>query len=171
MTDSKRSKITDEHRREATSLKAIWDARKQRTQAEFGEAYGLGNQANVGHYLLGRSPLNVKAALAFATELRCKVDEFSPRIAAELEPLTAAPGGSGAPTADELERQLLEMFRALPLESKDMVLHLANGLYNAAKPGTSSANPWANVPPPPSDSPQTKAAVKSKTKPRVGADH
>lgn len=171
MTDSKRPKITDVHRQEATRLKALWDDRKQRTQAEFGEVYGLGNQANVGHYLLGRSPLNIKAALAFATELRCQIGDFSPRLAAELEPITVAPITSGSPTTDELERQLLEMFRALPLESKDMVLHLANGLYNAAKPGPHSANPYAHVAPPPSIATAPRPKSTAKNKPEIDADH
>lgn len=85
MTDRKRSKITDVHREEAARLKSIWDdGRPHRTQAVFGEHYGLGNQANVGHYLNGRSALNAKAAAAFATELGCSVADFSPRVADEL---------------------------------------------------------------------------------------
>ena len=88
MTDSKRPKITDEHREEAARLKALWDSRQHRTQAEFGEHYGLGGQANVGHYLLGRSALNPKAALAFATELGVQVAEFSPRLAVDLDKVT-----------------------------------------------------------------------------------
>lgn len=85
MSESKRSKITEEHRREAARLKALWDdGRPRKTQAEFGDAYGLGNQANVGHYLAARSPLNAKAAAAFAAELKCPISEFSPRLAAEI---------------------------------------------------------------------------------------
>ena len=92
MDESKRSKITDEHREEAARLKALWeDGRPRRTQAIFGEQYGLGNQANVGHYLNGRSALNVKASVAFATELGCQVSDFSQRIAEELERLGGAP--------------------------------------------------------------------------------
>ena len=95
MTENKRSKITDEHRAEAARLKALWDdGRHHRTQAEFGEHYGLGNQANVGHYLNGRSALNAKAAAAFAAELHCKVSDFSQRVADELAML-----GGSAPTA------------------------------------------------------------------------
>ena len=89
--ETKRSKITEENRQEAARLKALWDdGRKHRTQAEFGEHYGLGGQANVGHYLLGRSALNAVAAMAFATELGVGVDEFSPRIAAELGKVSGA---------------------------------------------------------------------------------
>ena len=88
MTSGKRSKITDLHRAEAAALKALWDSKPHRTQAEFGEAYGLGNQANVGHYLHARSALNPKAASAFASELQCMVADFSPRVAEELKRLS-----------------------------------------------------------------------------------
>ncbi len=56
-------------------------------QAEFGEAYGLGNQSMVGHYLYGRSALHAKAAAAFANELKCEVSDFSPRLAREISRL------------------------------------------------------------------------------------
>lgn len=89
MNELKRSRITDVHRQEAARLKAIWeDGRPRKTQAEFGEYYGLGNQANVGHYLAARSPLNPKAAAAFALELGVSVAEFSPRIAADIVSLS-----------------------------------------------------------------------------------
>lgn len=92
VTDSKRAKITDEHRQEAMRLRALWDARSpKRTQAEFGEEFELGNQANVGHYLHARSALNPKAASAFARGLRCRVEDFSPRVALELLTLSTPP--------------------------------------------------------------------------------
>ena len=98
MSDSKRAKITDENRLEAARLKALWDdGRPHRTQAVFGEYYGLGNQANVGHYLNGRSALNAKAAAAFAAELGCAVADFSPRVAEEISRLQ--PGSSPVPMA------------------------------------------------------------------------
>lgn len=88
MTGNKRSKITEEHLREAATLKALWDSRPHRTQAVFGEAYSLGNQSNVGHYLSGRIALNPKAATAFAKELGVNVSDFSPRVAQELSELS-----------------------------------------------------------------------------------
>lgn len=84
MTADKRAKITDLHRQEAARLKALWDSKPHPTQAVFGETYDLGNQANVGHYLNGRSALNLKAAKAFADALGVEIEEFSPRVAAEL---------------------------------------------------------------------------------------
>lgn len=84
MTENKRSKMTPLHIEESKRLKALWDTRPHRTQAEFGEHFDLGNQANVGHYLNERSALNLKAAAAFATELKCNVADFSQRIAEEI---------------------------------------------------------------------------------------
>lgn len=83
--DKKRSKITPEHVSEAAALMCLWRTRGSRcTQEDFGSKYGLGSQANVGHYLNARSPLNIKAASAFAKEIGCQVSDFSPRIAAEM---------------------------------------------------------------------------------------
>lgn len=87
MTADKRAKITDLHLKEAAKLKALWDARQHPTQAVFGERFDLGNQANVGHYLNGRSALNLKAARAFAEVLECDIADFSPRVAQELAAL------------------------------------------------------------------------------------
>lgn len=88
MAENKRSKITEEHLREAAALKMLWDSHPHRTQAVFGEAYSLGNQSNVGHYLSGRIALNPKAAAAFARELGVDVADFSPRVARELADLS-----------------------------------------------------------------------------------
>lgn len=84
MNDPKRARMSPELKAEAERLKAIWNSRPHRTQAEFGEVYGLGNQSNVGHYLNGRSPLNFTAAAAFAKELGCQIADFSPRLATRL---------------------------------------------------------------------------------------
>lgn len=84
MNDPKRASMPSELKAEAERLKAIWNSRPHRTQAEFGDAYGLGNQSNVGHYLNGRSRLNFTAAAAFAKELGCQIADFSPRLAAQF---------------------------------------------------------------------------------------
>lgn len=84
MNDPKRARMPPELKAEAARLKAIWNSRPHRIQAEFGEVYGLGNQSNVGHYLNGRNPLNFTAAAAFAKELGCQIADFSPRLAAQL---------------------------------------------------------------------------------------
>lgn len=74
-------------KRESAALKAIWDAcnpKDRRTQAEFGELHGVGNQSAVGQFLRGKIPLSLKAAKGFAKGLNCLVADFSPRLA-ELE--------------------------------------------------------------------------------------
>lgn len=58
--------------------------------------FGLGNQANVGHYLNGRSALNLKAARAFAEVLGCDIGDFSPRVARELASLAGDSLASGS---------------------------------------------------------------------------
>lgn len=95
----KRSKITDEHRAEAAALLAIWQAKHTLTQEEFGQTYGLGGQANVGHYLRARNPLNLKAATAFAQHLQCEIADFSARLYNELRSLSRVEGGA-SPGAD-----------------------------------------------------------------------
>lgn len=81
----KKSKITDENRAESAALLLIWKEKHTLSQHDFGETYDLGNQSNVGHYLHARSQINLKAALAFAAHLECKVADFSPRLARELK--------------------------------------------------------------------------------------
>jgi hypothetical protein len=88
MEPAKRSKITQVHQDEAAKLRELWTSRKHRTQAQFGEHYGLGSQANVGHYLQARSALNLTAAAAFATELQCRISDFSPRLAQGMEAIS-----------------------------------------------------------------------------------
>ena len=74
---------------------ALWEAKHTLTQAEFGKLYDLGKQANVGHYLKARNPLNLKAATAFAQHLQCEISEFSPRLYAELRSLQPTEGEEG----------------------------------------------------------------------------
>jgi hypothetical protein len=88
---SKQSKVTDEHRHEAALLREIWErkqpelrARGHGTQAAFGHEFDIGNQAAVGFFLNGKTPLSAKAARGFATGLGCRVADFSPRLAALL---------------------------------------------------------------------------------------
>lgn len=97
MISSKKSKITDENRKEAERLKAIWNASTSKpSQAVFAEEYDLGTQGNVGHYLNARSPINPKAATAFAHLLGCQVSDFSPRVAMEIASLAIPSGDSAA---------------------------------------------------------------------------
>ena len=80
------SKLTDEQRMEIELLRKLWYAQPKPhiSQFDFGDKYGLGSQGNVGHYLNFRQPLNLKAAIAFAAELRVPVDAFSRRLAKQI---------------------------------------------------------------------------------------
>lgn len=89
----RRSKVTPEHEQEAAKLRAIWERDKPRreaiglgTQDAFGAAYEIGNQAAVGHFLSGTTPLSLKAAIGFARGLGCGVADFSERLAKQMRP-------------------------------------------------------------------------------------
>lgn len=82
--ENKRSKITEENREESRALRSLWSLGKRISQEAFGEKYGLGSQGNVSHYLNGKSALNLKSAAAFANEIGCSVQDFSPRLAKEM---------------------------------------------------------------------------------------
>lgn len=94
MNAARATAMTEENRQEAARLRKLWDAREVRlSQREFGRAYKMGNQSAVGHFLCGRQPLSLKAAMSFAAGLHCKIEDFSPRLAA----LIAAAGAVSEP--------------------------------------------------------------------------
>lgn len=83
------SKLAKWQTDDATRLKSLWDRRVTKvTQAEFAARYDLGTQSMVWQYLSGHRPLNIKAATAFARELRVRVEEISPTLAKEVEELS-----------------------------------------------------------------------------------
>lgn len=127
--DSRRGKVTDEHRLEAARLKAIFLARKDKlaekgvaTQKAFGERFGIGNQAAVGFFLNGHTALSLKAARGFAKGLGCAIEEFSPRLAAEAKK-TAEVSTKDALTVLEIEElELITAFRELGTKARHAVL-------------------------------------------------
>lgn len=97
--ENKRGKVTPENIEEAAKLKAIWNSPEGKnaraaadciSQEAFGAAYEIGNQAAVGFFLNGKTALSLKAAMAFARGLGCKVDDFSPRLARLIRPSQGA---------------------------------------------------------------------------------
>ncbi len=97
MNENKRGSVTEENREESRLLRALWDARENRmTQTEFGEAYDIGSQAAVGHFLNGNSAISMKAAKGFARGLGCEIAAFSPRLAREALELANVSGGQHA---------------------------------------------------------------------------
>ena len=97
---SKKAIVTDEHREEARALREIWNRVKPRNQREFGAEFGIGGQTAVSNFLSGTSALSLKAAAGFAAGLGCRIEDFSPRLAApaaQIAELTPPP----PPSSDE----------------------------------------------------------------------
>lgn len=82
-SSNRKAIVTDVHRIEARALKAIWDRVRPTSQKEFGKEFGIGGQSAVGNFLTGASALSMKAAVGFAAGLGCRIEDFSPRLAAE----------------------------------------------------------------------------------------
>lgn len=88
--------VTAENLQEAARLRALWDSRSERlSQRAFGEAHNIGKQAAVGHFLQGRMPISLKAAMGFAAGLHCQIDDFSPRLARYIAEAGAVSGPVG----------------------------------------------------------------------------
>lgn len=102
-SEHRRAKVTPETKEEARRLAELWEARKRTTQAVFGETYGIGNQSAVGQFLRGDTPLSLKAARGFALGLGVRIEDFSPRLAAEAATLAGV-----VPTGD-LSREFAEL--------------------------------------------------------------
>ncbi|RYF58459.1 MAG: hypothetical protein EOO27_12480 [Comamonadaceae bacterium] len=86
---------------DAARLRALYEAYRKAgglKQDEFAERFGLRSQANLGHYLHARRPLNIEQAKNFATGMGVGVDQFSPRIAAQISAAAAVIEG---PSEDE----------------------------------------------------------------------
>lgn len=65
-------------------LRRLFDERAGMSQQDFAELHGFGTQGMVWQYLSGHRPLNYEAAAKFARALGCKIDDFSPEMAAAL---------------------------------------------------------------------------------------
>lgn len=90
----KKKALTEEQKADADRLLALWeawqDARKLRgdsyiSQGKFADTHGLGTQGNLWQYTHGKTPLNIRAAVAFAEGLGCKIEDFSPTLAAQAD--------------------------------------------------------------------------------------
>lgn len=94
MTNSNSPPPAEIYAQEAKQLKEIWTSNTdgRLAQAQFGEVYDIGGQSAVANFLNGRSPLSLKAALGFARGLKCRVQDFSPRLAKEALGIAEALG-------------------------------------------------------------------------------
>lgn len=85
--DYRRAKMTPEAFADAERLKKLWDAYKKTGeylgQEAFGDAYQIGSQSAMTLFLNGKTPLSLKAARGFAKGLACKIEDFSPSLAAQ----------------------------------------------------------------------------------------
>ncbi len=83
--------LTPEELQDAVRLKRLfheWQQKRERagmpaSQEYATEALGF-NQSSLSQYINGRIPLNIKAAVKFASGLGCTIAHFSPTIAAEI---------------------------------------------------------------------------------------
>lgn len=151
---SRKAKVTEENRGEAAALKKIYDGAPHNgrpsglTQAAFGAQYDIGSQAVVWQYLNGAIPLNLRAATGFARGLKCKIADFSTRLAKEALALTS---GQVSPSDEKIlsfldlnrtEAQLVALFRDLDEERRADLLQHANKLHNEVHTHPSPANPF-----------------------------
>ncbi len=168
MNAPKRQPPTDEHRREAAALHALWRSSKPRlkdagihTQADIGERFGIGQQSTVAAYLTGKAALGLKAAQGFALAFGCKVADFSPRLAAELEAIrvSAARTEGGLALGIGPEGQMLaRAFEAVPdhtpelAAKRDILLGNLLALIDVARHGSAGihapAQPALPIPAP-----------------------
>lgn len=137
--DKRRAKVTPETKAEAVRLRKLWDERSHPTQAEFGDAYGIGNQSAVGQFLRGDTPLSLKAARGFAIGLQCNVEDFSPRLAAEAASIARmVPSESLSIEAASIAAGI----DALPAgEERDRLIRWCRDAIEVAAAKISSANP------------------------------
>ncbi|HFH3937373.1 LexA family transcriptional regulator [Pseudomonas aeruginosa] len=93
----KKKSLTEEQRQECLALKNLFLAKKRElklTQEKAGELIGM-TSAAVNHYLNGVNSLNVQVAAKFANLLGVKVDDFSTRLAKEIDLIASTTGFSG----------------------------------------------------------------------------
>ncbi|MDR2241086.1 MAG: helix-turn-helix transcriptional regulator [Zoogloeaceae bacterium] len=83
----KQAELEDWQKEDAKRLKLIFK-NSGFTQLEFGNEFEIGNQSMVGQYLNGIRPLNLTVAGKFAKGLGCKIEKFSPRLAAQIRELS-----------------------------------------------------------------------------------
>jgi len=84
--------LTPEQKQDAARLAAIFEKRKAEdglTQAVLADTLGYSVQSAVSQYLKAKIPLNVPAAIKFASALRCCVFDFSPSLQAEIDKIAA----------------------------------------------------------------------------------
>lgn len=145
----RQTSLTAENRAESRRLKALFEEFQKRSkprisQGKFGLDHGIGTQGFVWQCINGRIAMNVEHAVKWAEALGRSVEDFSPRLARELEERASAAhyASERAPLyiSDPLERELIETFRKLSPKGQNQVLG------NATRQLSSERN--SNGPPP-----------------------
>lgn len=123
---SKRPLTADEIHR-AERLRAVWESENQRRRAaglpslrqkDAAEVMGV-TQGAVSHWLCGRTPIGVVAALRLASVLNCRVQDFWPDF------------GFGAVVPGELSNDAVEIaarYDALPPSQREAVASVIRAL-------------------------------------------
>ena len=83
---------TSTREKEAHALKRLFEERSKLSQAKFGKEHGLGTAGMVWQYLNGHRPLNLHAAVKFAKGLGVRIQDFSPRLAAQAKAVALGAG-------------------------------------------------------------------------------
>lgn len=79
----KKRELTDSEKRAGKRLSKLWDKKKADlniTQEKAAGILGFNTQGAVGHYLRGRTALNLEATLKFSGLLRVRPSEIYPEI-------------------------------------------------------------------------------------------
>jgi transcriptional regulator with XRE-family HTH domain len=109
----RRSTLTPQEQEECKRLKAVWETWRSRhghNQQWLADQLGM-NQSAVSHYLNGRNAVNAALLVKIKKVLGVEPAEISPRVAAELAPVT----GRSAATFGVLsapEQQLVDYIHA-----------------------------------------------------------
>lgn len=112
MPKKPRKPLEPEQIEDARRLRLLWDKRPepQISQAKFAADNGLGDtQGIVWQYISGTIPLNLAAAIKFARGLRCRVQDFSPTLAAHLSPAQEVAGKELTPREELLVEYVLKL--------------------------------------------------------------
>lgn len=134
---SRQGTVTEEHREEARKLRQLWDSRSHPTQAEFGELYKIGNQSAVSQFLRGDAAMSLKAARGFAEGLSCRLEDFSPRLAAEAAAVASmVPSDHLSPEVSEIAHKIDK----LAPDARDFILRTVRGFLKSEQERLAAAD-------------------------------
>jgi SOS-response transcriptional repressor LexA len=92
--------LTEEQERECAALKKLFVEKSPLSLRAFVKKFKLGSPSNLSQYLNGRRALNLKIATTLAEALGITVADFSPRLAREIERMSAATEVQPVPLAN-----------------------------------------------------------------------